>query len=584
MHSVRSCGCAVGGVRWRRQPTLLALLLPLLLLLLRPAPVHASCDGRMSAVATPPNAVATIAGSSTATQAASQPIGSTLVFTCSAGYSANVTYTCDQNGQFTTSDSCAQTLWYVVVSPSTGYVDGQTCTSAGFQPVISGADCSAAIQSVNAADGKPGSSSSLITIDYSFRPAGCFALCQSASTGYFCEYWNTDTNSIGSSSSRHVFCRSNRNPANVTCDGRIPAPNNTQVTNSSTAAQAVLQPLSSTLIFTCNSGFMVLPLAPSTITYQCLTSGNFMRISDATACVPNFWYVVVSSLTGYADGQTCTSAGFQPVISGADCSAAIQSVNAADGKPGLSSSLTTVDYSFRPAGCFASCQSASTGYFCGYWNTDTNSIGSSSSRHVFCRSSTNPTSRDQDKCANSISGKDVSSGERTSSCPNGLGGMSNQTCCAACDTDTECETWIFATDGGHGGFNCWLLKNVSSITDGMNRVVGGKLPTCDGGTSTLNEPINTMAAIAGSSTATQAASQPIGSTLVFTCSAGYSGSLTYTCDQNGQFTTSDSACAAVAVTCDGRMSAVATPPNAVATIAGSSTATQAASQPIGSTL
>eukprot|EP01047_Picozoa_sp_COSAG01_P078832 COSAG01_NODE_14718_length_1418_cov_7.413950_1_plen_241_part_10 len=104
MHSVRcSCGCAVGGVRWRRQPTLLALLL-----LLRPAPVHASCDGRMNAVATPPNAVATIAGSSTATQAASQPIGSTLVFTCSAGYSANVTYTCDQNGQFTTSDSaCA---------------------------------------------------------------------------------------------------------------------------------------------------------------------------------------------------------------------------------------------------------------------------------------------------------------------------------------------------------------------------------------------------------------------------------------------------------------------------------------------
>jgi hypothetical protein len=98
----------------------------------------------------------------------------------------------------------------------------------------------------------------------------------------------------------------------------------------------------------------------------------------------------------------------------------------------------------------------------------------------------------------------------------------------------------------------------------------------------VSTPSDAEATIAGSSSASQAASQAYGSTLVFTCSAGYSGSLTYTCGQNGQFATSDSACAAV--TCDGRTSAVAVPSNAEATIASSSTASQAASQAYGSTL
>jgi sugar lactone lactonase YvrE len=103
--------------------------------------------------------------------------------------------------------------------------------------------------------------------------------------------------------------------------------------------------------------------------------------------------------------------------------------------------------------------------------------------------------------------------------------------------------------------------------------------TCDGGAGAVATPTNTAFA-AGSSSAQRASSQAYGSALVFGCSAGYSGTVTYTCGQSGQFS-AQGQCAAV--TCDGGAGAVATPTN-TAFAAGSSSAQRASSQAYGSAL
>ena len=82
--------------------------------------------------------------------------------------------------------------------------------------------------------------------------------------------------------------------------------------------------------------------------------------------------------------------------------------------------------------------------------------------------------------------------------------------------------------------------------------------TCDG--STVATPPNTGDEYQGK----KEPGQPFDSQLVFTCTGGYDGFVTYTCGQNGLFATVDS-CSSV--TCDG--SGVTPPDNTVPDVDGS---------------
>ena len=88
-----------------------------------------------------------------------------------------------------------------------------------------------------------------------------------------------------------------------------------------------------------------------------------------------------------SEGQTCASAGLAAITSAAECQQVITAVNAADGKR-RSGSVSTVDYSFKPSGCYAACQSSRSGFFCSEYNTatTTRSVGSSA-KGIFCKAS-----------------------------------------------------------------------------------------------------------------------------------------------------------------------------------------------------
>ena len=88
------------------------------------------------------------------------------------------------------------TLLYVVLT-----ADGATCASAGLTPIASAFECDTAVAAVNAANGKPGAVGAAGTEDWSFRPSGCQTGCLRAPTGYFCQSFNTDVTSHGTSTS-----------------------------------------------------------------------------------------------------------------------------------------------------------------------------------------------------------------------------------------------------------------------------------------------------------------------------------------------------------------------------------------------
>ena len=98
-------------------------------------------------------------------------------------------------------------------------------------------------------------------------------------------------------------------------------------------------------------------------------------------------------VSGYAvmrvDGDTCsTYAGYADVTSLSDCDAAVDTINAHYGYSGHSSVTGPVAYSFMQSGCHTECFGSGTGYFCGYYNTDTTDtttgVDTSDDDYMFC--------------------------------------------------------------------------------------------------------------------------------------------------------------------------------------------------------
>merc|ERR1719267_297521 len=83
-------------------------------------------------------------------------------------------------------------------------------------------------------------------------------------------------------------------------------------------------------------------------------------------------------------------------------------------------------------------------------------------------------------CSQVYDGYDVATGERTPSAPNGLNVSSVDECCAkceddddcttfvfssdseACDGDKDCTTFVYAQENPDPDADCWLLAHVNS--------------------------------------------------------------------------------------------------------------------------
>ena len=81
---------------------------------------------------------------------------------------------------------------------------------------------------------------------------------------------------------------------------------------------------------------------------------------------------------------------------------------------------------------------------------------------------------DNDACSVAVPGLDTTDGldHRVAA----LSAKDQTGCCDACNANSDCETWIFATDGGSEGNNCWLMKDITSVAHASSRTMGGKLP------------------------------------------------------------------------------------------------------------
>lgn len=76
-------------------------------------------------------------------------------------------------------------------------------------------------------------------------------------------------------------------------------------------------------------------------------------------------------------------------------------------------------------------------------------------------------------CSDAQPGTDQAGGERVPDYPGGTSVASQAACCAACDADTYCTAWVWATNIPSPGVNCWLMMDVAGTTPTGNRVFGG---------------------------------------------------------------------------------------------------------------
>lgn len=79
-----------------------------------------------------------------------------------------------------------------------------------------------------------------------------------------------------------------------------------------------------------------------------------------------------------------------------------------------------------------------------------------------------------DTCILTRTSTDCSGPQRTPGCPNGLKGQTQSQCCAACNSDPDCNFWVLA-DSSHpdpAGTNCWLLSGISGYHSASGRTMG----------------------------------------------------------------------------------------------------------------
>ena len=88
-----------------------------------------------------------------------------------------------------------------------------------------------------------------------------------------------------------------------------------------------------------------------------------------------------------------------------------------------------------------------------------------------------PRAARNDTCAQRFPGEDVTNPQRSAAFPNGLKGATEDSCCAACNSDPTCISWVWS-DGSRPdpAGNCWPLSGYSGTTSTPGRVLGGFAP------------------------------------------------------------------------------------------------------------
>jgi hypothetical protein len=217
-----------------------------------------ACDGRPATLPTPTNADITgVVG--TAAQAAGQPFNSTLVWTCSPGYTTALIgqlplpgasnfliYTCDQSRTFTATEECT------IVT-----CDGRSVNSSQLDTSAALSDSTASLAAAQS-----------IGTSLHFN-------CSAAYTGserYTC-------------TGAGDFAKSSGSCTDIVCDGTpgafvTPVVLNTTI-STGTAARAPAQSYASTLIFSCNRGYA------GTMTYACSGTGTFVAMGSCTPVTCN---------------------------------------------------------------------------------------------------------------------------------------------------------------------------------------------------------------------------------------------------------------------------------------------------------
>ena len=119
---------------------------------------------------------------------------------------------------------------------------------------------------------------------------------------------------------------------------------------------------------------------PHTCTIKCYQQRQWLvsllalgqlAVSHATC------YVAITS-------GSCSSNGLKTITSSSACTAAVVQVNTANGKPGYQGSVASGGSdAYRPKGCYASCESSYTGYFCVYFNRHSTGNGLTQ-KAIFC--------------------------------------------------------------------------------------------------------------------------------------------------------------------------------------------------------
>lgn len=74
---------------------------------------------------------------------------------------------------------------------------------------------------------------------------------------------------------------------------------------------------------------------------------------------------------------------------------------------------------------------------------------------------------------------DLTGVQRSKNCPNGLQNKTADTCCAACNADSDCTAWILAEPSSPDptGMDCWLVSSFTGTGNRSGRMSGfGKLP------------------------------------------------------------------------------------------------------------
>jgi hypothetical protein len=391
----------------------------------------------------------------------------------------------------------------------------------------------------------------------------------------------------------------------ITCDGRtsaVPVPNNAQSTGvAGSASQAVGQPYSSTLRFACSAGFQSFAGYDRGITYICGLSGTFstnhscraVTCDGSPSAVATPTNAAATGVTGTATQTAGQNIGSTLVFA---CSG--------------SYSGNSVTYTCLSSGLFATTQS------CGVVTCDGSSYSFAlpTPNNALSSGVNGTASRQAGQavgstlifgCSAGFSSTAIAGSGVTYTCsatgvfttfdactpvtcdgrPSIVPAPKHTTLAGVVGIRTQAaigSTIAFKCSAGYTGTVTYRCSQSGLFVTDQHCIA----TTCNGDSVTVPTPAGVNQSTVVTGTATRDANQSYGSQLIFHCSHGFAGTVTYSCSQSGQFGTTDTC---QSIQCDPSESGLPTPVNAkpnqlTGTAAAGSGARTSAPAPIGATL